>query len=140
MVEKLDNMLEELKRDISGFDKKNDWATSMVNQQILAMDDPSQVSDGAHTFDELYYHRMMLFAFICNQNSHEAWKSKKHNDGTMIDGMFIVGIDTPEGQFTYHYEMKYWKLFKVKKYLLAPEFDGHTSKDVTRLFSLLNKK
>lgn len=137
MSSKLDDMLKGLNEEVSGFKSKDDWATDMINGQILALDDTSNISDGAHTFDELYYHRMVLFAMICNQNHHEAWKSKKHHDGTMVDGMFIVGIDTPEGQFTYHYPKEYWKMFKIKKYILAPEFDGHTSKDVTRLFSLL---
>lgn len=139
MSNKLDNMLKGLNEEVSGFKSKDSWATTMINEQILTLEDTSQISDGAHTFDELYYHRMVLFAMVCNQNSHYAWKSKVHHDGTMIDGMFIVGIDTPEGQFTYHYPKEYWKMFKVKKYVLAPEFDGHTSKDVTRLFSLLDK-
>lgn len=137
MSRSLDDMLNGLKKETNSFDSKDNWAVNSINNQISALEDTSQVSDGAHTFDELYYHRMVLFAMICNQNSHEAWKSKKHHDGEMIEGMFIVGIDTPEGQFTYHYPKKYWKMFQVKKYILAPEFDGHTSKDITRLFSLL---
>jgi hypothetical protein len=32
-------------------------------------------SDGYHTFNELYYHRMILFSVICNQNKSKAWKS-----------------------------------------------------------------
>lgn len=27
------------------------------------------ISDGSHTFDELYYHRMVLFAVICKHHS-----------------------------------------------------------------------
>ena len=34
----------------------------------------------------------------------------------MYDGMFIVGIETPEGQATYHYDIEpYWVMFKVKE-------------------------
>ena len=56
----------------------------------------SNINDGYHTMDELYYHRGVLFSVICNQNRSLAWKSRKHSDDTMYDGMFIAGIDTPE--------------------------------------------
>jgi hypothetical protein len=80
--------------------------------------------DGYHTFDELYHHRTVLFAVICNRWS--GWKSALHADGTMYEGYFIVGIDTPKGQATYHCEKKYWELFNVPILDRAPEWDGHT--------------
>ncbi len=98
---------------------------------------PGDTSDGSHTFDELYYHRMVLFAAICNQNETYAWKSWFHDDGTMYDDYFIVGIKTSEGDFSYHYHKDHWDVFKVPVYDRAPKWDGHTSKDVTRLLSLL---
>jgi len=86
------------------------------------------VSDGYHTFNELYHHRAVLFALICNQNKELAWKSKSHHDGTMFENMFIVGINTPYGQATYHYDVNpYWNIFHVKEVEFAPEWDGHTS-------------
>lgn len=97
------------------------------------------ISDGYHTFESLYYQRCVLFAFICNQNKTLAWKSKKHSDGTMYDNYFIVGINTPNGQYTYHYDLKYWYYFNVKELENAPEWDGHTEYDCfDRLFSLLD--
>lgn len=99
--------------------------------------DIGDVSDGYHTFDELYYHRMILFSIICNTYKDNSWKSKLHNDGTMYDGMFIVGITTPEGDYTYHYDNKYWDMFDVKILDNAPEWDGHKPKDIVRLLSLL---
>lgn len=56
--------------------------------------DMGEISDGYHTFNELYHHRAVLFSVICNANKEIAWKSKAHADGTMFDGMFIVGINT----------------------------------------------
>ena len=94
------------------------------------------VSDGSHCFDELYYHRMVLFAVICAQNPFNAWKSWIHDDGTGFEGYFIVGLETREGQFSYHYEAKYWDMFDVPELDRAPKYDGHTSDDVTRLLSL----
>lgn len=95
-----------------------------------------QLSDGYHSFDELYAHRMNLFAVICRQNRLNAWKSKLHDDGTMYPNYFIVGINTPSGPFTYHYRMDSWDLFDIKELERAPEWDGHTSADITRLHSL----
>lgn len=95
-------------------------------------------SDGYHTFNELYHHRAVLFSVICNEHHDIAWKSKKHHDGTMYDGMFIVGIDTPEGQATYHYDIDpYWNLFRVKELELAPEWDGHTPGEAIRRIGTL---
>lgn len=87
------------------------------------------LSDGYHTFDELYYHRCVLFSLICNQNNHIAWKSKKHYTGDMYDDMFIVGINTQYGQVTYHYNLKYWDMFNVPELENAPEWDGSSPSD-----------
>lgn len=95
-------------------------------------------SDGYHTFNELYHHRAVLFSVICNNRPEIAWKSKRHYDGTMYDGMFIVGIDTPEGQATYHYDLDpYWNMFHVKEVDSAPEWDGHTPDEAIRRIGTL---
>lgn len=99
-----------------------------------------QISDGYYTFDELYNHRMILFSIICNTYKNKAWKSWLHDDGTMFDDYFIVGIETLEGMFTYHYHKDHWNKFNVKELDKAPVWDGHTADDIIRLYSLLNKK
>ena len=99
-------------------------------QEIKANHEAKQVgdiSDGYHSFNELYHHRAVLFSVICNSHPN-SWKSKKHDDGTMFKDMFIVGIETPSGQATYHYDINpYWELFRVKELEFAPKWDGHTS-------------
>lgn len=86
-----------------------------------------ETSDGYHTFNELYHHRAVLFSVIVKAFEDKAWKSRKHHDGTMYDGMFIVGVETPYGQATYHYDMEpYWEMFCCKEIERAPEWDGHT--------------
>ena len=86
-----------------------------------------ETSDGYHTFNELYHHRAVLFSVISNSRQSMAWKSRLHNDGTMYDGMFIVGINTPDGQATYHYDIDpYWDMFCVPELKKAPKWDGHT--------------
>lgn len=87
-------------------------------------------SDGYHTFNELYDHRAKLFSVIVRDHSELCWKSKLHHDGTMYDGMFIVGINTPHGQASYHYDIDpYWDMFKCKEMERAPEWDGHTPEE-----------
>lgn len=100
------------------------------------------VSDGYHTFRQLYYQRMMLFATIVKQNKDKAWKSLKHENGKLCfdGGWFIVGIDTPKGSYTYHYETAYWSLFDCQELECGKHWDGHTEKDVTRLLSLMAQK
>lgn len=110
-----------------------------IQKEILTLDNKGDLSDGYHSYNELYKHRMILFSIICNQNKEVAWKSLLHHGGTMFDGYFIVGINTPLGQFTYHYQLEYWRLFKVKELKKAPEYDGHTPDDVDRLYGLLFK-
>ncbi len=103
-------------------------------------DDKGDISDGYHTFNQLYHQRAILFATIVNQNKDKAWKSYKHSDGKYCfdsnGEWFIVGIDTPEGSYTYHYSKKYWDMFDCKELECGKEWDGHTEEDVTRLLSL----
>lgn len=100
--------------------------------------DIDDVSDGFHTFRQLYYQRMMLFATIVKQNKDKALKSLRHEDGEPCfgGGWFIVGVDTPEGSYTYHYEDNYYSLLDCKELERGKHWDGHTEKDVTRLLSL----
>ena len=86
-----------------------------------------ETSDGYHTFNELYHHRAVLFSVIVKAFPERAWKARQHHDGTMYGGMFIVGIDTPEGQASYHYDINpYWDMFECRELERAPEWDGHT--------------
>lgn len=102
-----------------------------------------EVTDGYHTFNQLYHQRAILFATIVNQNTNIAWKSYKHSDGKYCfdsnGEWFVVGVDTPEGSYTYHYSKEYWDYFKCKELDCGKEWDGHTEEDVTRLLSLDQK-
>ena len=106
--------------------------------EIAGVNEIDDVSDGFHTFRQLYYQRMMLFATIVKLNKDKAWKSLRHEDGELCfgGGWFIVGIDTPEGSYTYHYENDFYSLFDCVELERGKHWDGHTEKDVTRLLSL----
>lgn len=103
-------------------------------------EDAGELSDGYHTFNQLYHQRAVLFATIVNQNKDKAWKSFKHSDGHYCfdknGEWFIVGVDTPQGSYTYHYSKEYWDMFECQELEYGKEWDGHTEEDVTRLLSL----
>lgn len=107
--------------------------------EVAKVDDIGEVSDGFHTFNGLYEQRMILFAALVKAYKDKAWKSYRHEDGEYCfgGGWFIVGIDTPEGSYTYHYESKYWDMFDCTELPRAKHWDGHTEADAeTRLMSL----
>ncbi len=99
-----------------------------------------ETSDGYHTFNELYHHRAVLFSVIVKAFPYRSWKARKHHDGTMYDGMFIVGIETRDGQATYHFDIEpYWDMFECEELEYAPEWDGHTPDEaICRIGKLKN--
>lgn len=109
-----------------------------ASKQIVAVPSAGvgEVSDGFHTFNELYSHRTELFILLMKQNYPKAWRSKVHEDGSMFEGYFIAGIKTPAGDISYHLEEKYWDSLNGMITLEAAEaFDGHTSEDVAKRLS-----
>lgn len=109
-----------------------------ILSQLDKVDDIGEISDGYHTFNSLYNQRLCLWAALVNAYKDKAWKSRLHHDGEPCfgGGWFIVGITTPAGDYTYHYELKDWNLFDCKVLDKAPEWDGHTDKDVSRVLTL----
>ena len=101
-----------------------------------------KISDTRHTFEMLYYQRMILFALVCQAYPDLAFKSKKHFDEVndpMFNGDFVAGIKTPKGITTFHFKLEYWNLFQVKELDNAPEYDGYTVEEaLERLASLLD--
>ena len=115
-----------------------------INEEIKQVD-TNLISDGYHTFGELYEHRIALWIALCQQVSFTnkippypdfppVWRSERHSDGELAygGGWFVLGIHKWEGhQMTYHLPMKYWDQCAFAETLeKAPEWDGHTSADV----------
>lgn len=114
--------------------------TNKKHRYVFDVNNIGEVDDGSHSFEELYHHRMILFSVICNTYKDKAWKSWKHHSGDMFEDYFIVGVETPEGQFTYHYHKDWWGKFEVTEMERAPEWDGHEAVDVIRLLSLIKNE
>lgn len=138
--------------------KINDKKTELLKTQrsvshgeaIEALINPSDtntISDGYHTFGELYEHRIVLYIALCERlvaaeenegQGKEVWKSRKHSDGSVWDGWFLLGINKKAGeQITYHLPEKYWMKCNFDELQKAPDFDGHTSADVLERISKL---
>jgi hypothetical protein len=101
----------------------------------------SDVSDGYHTFGELYQIRMLYNAAFFNElmknpmmvkRRGDIVKSWKHSDGKPCfdkENYFVVVAQLPTGQISNHYSGKYWDLFKIPEAERAPEWDGHTAQE-----------
>lgn len=95
----------------------------------------NSISDGFHTFGELYEHRIELFIALCRVYSERvmtiAWRSKIHSDGSSFDGWFVLGLDYGKDQITYHLPISRWDDCSFAETMdRAPGFDGHTSRGV----------
>ncbi|UZV40793.1 hypothetical protein 12Stean4476_00031 [Erwinia phage Stean] len=95
-------------------------------------------SDGYHTFNELYAHRVRLFSSLMHSYADRSWWSQQHHDGSTMDGWIIAGIDTPAGPATYHLpESEIPNLPAGTVLERGKLWDGHNSDDVLeRLRSL----
>ena len=114
---------------------KEQEINSLIKQDGI---DTNQISDGYHTFKELYAHRIALFIALCKllddrYHHHNVWMSEKHYDGSSYEGWFIMGISMYNGkQISYHLPTEYWDECKLVSNIIdrAPEWDGHTPADV----------
>lgn len=95
------------------------------------------ITDGYHTFEELYEFRMLYnaayFNMLHKEGEIQVTKSKRHFDGEECfgGGWFIVTAELPSGQISNHYKLEHWDKFLIPALPKAPKvFDGHTPKDV----------
>jgi hypothetical protein len=83
------------------------------------------LSDGYHTFDELYDHRCLLFLNLCLATPERArWKPD-------FEGWFCMYLETVAGQISYHLPNE--MIVHVEKSIKRDDnykWDGHTSENV----------
>ena len=104
---------------------------------IQELDWLNEVHDGNHTMNDLYEHRGILFAIICQAYKDKAHLTFKHEDKEMPEGKFYAWVDTPAGPYGYHYKIEMLPLFEgIKEEPVEDCYDGFTSKDIDRLLSL----
>jgi hypothetical protein len=87
------------------------------------------ISDGFHTFDQLYDHRCLLFVRLCQlQPQKAAWRPDR-DYGTW----FVLYLETDCGQISYHVPGKFLKFVepsipRIDEY----KWDGHSSETVLK--------
>lgn len=109
------------------------------NTEVGAFKTIGEVTDGYHSFDELYRYRKLYNAAFFNglklaSGSKEAgepyWfdvhKSKRHSEGDECFGgeWFVVVAELPTGQITNHYHLSDWDLFDIPERERANQWDG----------------
>ena len=100
--------------------------------QFQSYVDSGDISDGFHTFNELYRYRMLynaaFFNLLAKETNINICKSRYHSDGKPCfgGGWFIVVAELPTGQISNHYDIKYWDLFKIPETDVPPVYDSHT--------------
>lgn len=93
------------------------------------------LSDGCHTYNELYEHRCRLFMELCRQSPNDVYCVEKLKDD---EWFLLVMIDTlakKNKQLSYHLPAIHYEECLEFSDLLAQEvwekmYDGHTSEDV----------
>lgn len=110
------------------------------------MSDKGKISDGYHTFDELYEHRIVLWKALCrvmaerhHRSTDLVWRTRLHSDGSSFPGWFVLGMGYNAGeQITYHLPDKEWASCDFALELpQAPEFDNHSPSDVLKRIEAL---
>lgn len=123
-----------------------------VDEHIQIFPD-GNVSDGFHTFGELYYYRLCYNAIfinslvkLINENPDKfkdikVCKSKKHFGGEPCygGGWFIVMISTPWGQISNHYKLEHWDKFSCPVTKVSWKWDGHGMKEAMERLNRLSK-
>jgi hypothetical protein len=130
-----------LPRPVGGYSvgttaKRNKFGNVLCEVDGMKFDKGS-ISDGYHTFDELYEHRAALFIALGWAYVSRAWKTWRNQEGEAWEGWFIAGIDTPMGQISYHLPGVLWQAYPGREVEYNADYDGHTAADVLiRLTSL----
>lgn len=75
--------------------------------------DVCNVSNKINIYSNTNCEVTILFAALCNTFHCSSWKTRKDYDGSYIlDGGFMVGIDTPNGTYVHIFDDRYWPAFK----------------------------
>ena len=104
----------------------------------LGLANSDKIKAGGHTFGELFEHRHANYMALCRlvaqsrKSDTTVWRCKRHADGSMMKGWFLLGINRAPGtQITYPLPERLWPSCDFAEPVsLPPEWDKHTSNDV----------
>ena len=96
----------------------------------------NDLSDGYHTFDELYEHRMLLYINFCLSRANECYWTFHEDFGNCP---ICLVWESRAGQISYHLNKKYLSLIQKKfKRNDDHKYDGHNSFDVLDRLKVLS--
>lgn len=130
----------------------NALIVTLKDEKIIST---KNISDKWHTFQDLYDHRMAFNIALCHAirqihiyeraahfeecvtgedfraetYCYKSWKHYDNDNDPMFEGSFIVVIESPAGQISYHYKAEHWDKFKISERIEANLYDGHTPED-----------
>lgn len=108
----------------------------------LSLDELKNVSDGYHTFSELYDQRSVLYLLLVKIYTSEdylinAWYKPDHYpnyDCVYLQRVNCDGEYIDKSQVSFHVHIKYREMYEdaIGKYTpgMHPEYDGHTKEEV----------
>ena len=142
----LDNNLPYITEKLELYKQSKKNTIDKTFEKLENIDNKGNISDGYHTFNELYEYRALYNAAFFNGLvtyvektgnwvvNYDVHKSKKHFNGEDCfgGGWFIVMAELPTGQISNHYELKDWDLFQVPEKEKANKWDEHTPQDVAK--------
>lgn len=120
MNNNISDILTEVKVHLQYLNQK--FGETVITNSLLAKLNNFEIrnlSDGYHSFNELYEFRKMYNAALFNQwavlGKYLVHKSWKHHDGELCfgGGWFIVVAMLPTGQIRNHYKAEDWDLFQI---------------------------
>ena len=87
----------------------------------------NDISDGYHTFDELYNHRVILYLALIKNTNYPCFIKEDH-----YPGWDAVYLELPTGQISYHLPFQYRDVLIGRANKVGEEYlwDGHTSEVV----------
>lgn len=109
-----------------------------IDEALLTRDELGTLTDGYHTFNELYAHRNLLFLTLATllasmKSNCRVTKSRKNSDGSSWDGWFVITVNldgSEEMQLSYHLPDAFWDSAMFEEEEVNSSYDGHTSQDV----------
>ena len=109
--------------------------------EILEKTANGEISDGYHTFNELYKHRNWLFinfCYMCQLYHHNTVYRYKTEEGWFV---LMVTASNDKVQMSYHLPIDLWEYcdFALDDATASKIFNGHNSADVLAILMMLKR-
>lgn len=105
-----------------------------INKAISELEDRGDISDGYHTFEELYQHRHLLYLSLCIKYREYCYYTFTNADGSSWEDWFLLVLNHPKiKQISYHLPIElvdFCTIVNIEFRNKCDDYDGYTSNDV----------